>query len=356
VGDIAAAATHGKICVISVNAVAEAEFAKFFFRLTKQSLFDAVQRRQDAGYRLCGVIADELPLVLTLGDPEQLATVRSKRCFIMAATQGLGAISERLGPGTARALLNNFNTTLFMRSREVETSLQAHWALGARKERMRPKPAVEGGSLGLLPPPSNGPIDAEKPVCPIGALGRLDVHQAFIAFADGSVTEFPVWFVPWFQQQKKVVAAPEKFSAKHVEQLMLRAGFKPRCTPEAVAHAASSIRVQRDDLSAWVQEFFVAKAGMIPQGLDTLPDCWLAALPGILCGMGKSHWIHIPFFINRLALEDGVLLVGYAQEEPEVTARITAWDRIRIGLNVSLYPNRWRQPHHRHCGPPKLMS
>jgi hypothetical protein len=52
---------------------------------------------------------------LWVEDVEQLATVRSKRCFVMAAAQGLHSLGERVGPGPTRALVNNFNTLVFLR-------------------------------------------------------------------------------------------------------------------------------------------------------------------------------------------------------------------------------------------------
>jgi hypothetical protein len=58
--------------------------------------------------------------------------------------------------------------------------------------------------------------------------------------------------------------------------------------------------------------------------------------------MRKPHWQQLPFFIDRLKIIDGLLVVGFAQEEPQSCSRLTLWDRIRIGLNASLYPSPWR--------------
>ena len=74
-----------------------------------------MQQRSGNQHRLSGLVADEFPLVVTRGDVEQLATVRSKRCFVMAAAQGLHSLGERVGPGPTRALVNNFNTLVFLR-------------------------------------------------------------------------------------------------------------------------------------------------------------------------------------------------------------------------------------------------
>ena len=113
-GSPAQAASEGKICVVSVNSLAEPELAKFFFRLAKQSFFETVQQRSGNQHRLSGFVADEFPLVVTREDVEQLATVRSKRCFVMAAAQGLHSLGERIGVGPTRALVNNCNTLVFL--------------------------------------------------------------------------------------------------------------------------------------------------------------------------------------------------------------------------------------------------
>jgi hypothetical protein len=73
-----------------------------------------------------------------------------------------------------------------------------------------------------------------------------------------------------------------------------------------------------------------------------LPECWLAALPGILWGVRKPHWTKLPFFIDHVAVKEGALLLSFAQEQPNPDGRVTAWDRIRVAVNAGLYPSRWR--------------
>jgi hypothetical protein len=192
-----ALAAEGRICIVAVSALREPELAKLFFRLAKQEFFDAVQRRQEPPHQLCGMIADEFPLVVTEEDIEQLATVRSKKCFIIACTQGLETLHKRLGVGGGRAAINNLNNLVFMRNREAETSVLAFLTLGLRREKIRPPSEPEWGDLKTGRP--ERPLEAEVPVCPIGALGRLDQHQAFLAYANGERTVQPVWFAPWFE-------------------------------------------------------------------------------------------------------------------------------------------------------------
>jgi hypothetical protein len=344
---------EGKVCVVSVNALAEPDLARFFFRLAKELFFNAVQlRRQPA--RLCGLIADEFPLVVASADVEQLATVRSKFCFVLAATQGVLSLSERIGVSQARALLNHFNTTVYLRTRETETSVLASLALGTRQEISRQKPMNEYGDIVLFPPNSQPKVKAVD-VCPMGALGQLSPHQAYIVFADGRRTEFPVWFVPWFELEPAAPAPPAAvnsdlyFSARHTEELMRWAGFKNMLMPEVVAAAGKLCDRQRQKLLEEATLFFRTRACLVPEGLNTLPAGWLAALPKILWKLKKPEWTHLPYFVDRLAVEDGLLRLHFAQEQLHTDGRLTSWDRIRIAVNASLYPNRYRPLSQRHA-------
>lgn len=192
-----ALAANGHICIVSVPALREPELAKLLFRLSKQEFFDQVHARQGSAHPLCGMVADEFALVVTEDDIEQLATVRSKRCFVIAATQGLESLHKRLGLVGGRAAINNLNNLVFMRNREAETAVLAFMSLGLHREKLPPAEQASEGNLFMPASPSRR--EAEVPVCPIGTLGRLDQHQAFLAFANGERTVQPVWFVPWFE-------------------------------------------------------------------------------------------------------------------------------------------------------------
>jgi hypothetical protein len=45
--------------------------------------------------------------------------------------------------------------------------------------------------------------------------------------------------------------------------------------------------------------------------------------------------------IRQITHEDGVLCVTFAQELANAGDRVTAWDRLRIQLNLRLHPNLW---------------
>jgi len=344
-----AAAAGGRICIVSVQALREAALAKLFFRLAKQEFFDAVHVRQKPPHRLCGMVADEFPLVVTEEDVEQLATVRSKRCFVIAATQGLDSLTKRLGQVGGRAALNNLNNIVFMRCREAETAVFALLTLGSRRERVR-RPRNSGWSEGDLFSPAHRSFEVDAPICPIGFLARLDQHQALIVQANGERTPHPVWFVPWFElaappapEPPKPVITTPSITAGHVEKLMLQAGHRSLNAPLLVMTAITLGRKrQHKRLLKTVGRFFLEKAAMVPEGLESLPTCWLAALPGILWGLRKPHWARLPYFIDRVSVENGLLLMHFAQEQPNAEIRVSAWDKIRIAVNAGLYPSRWR--------------
>jgi energy-coupling factor transporter ATP-binding protein EcfA2 len=350
-GSPASAARDGKLCVVAVNAMAEPELARFFFRLAIQDFFEAVQQRLGGGHRLCGILADEFPLVLTKDLADQLCTARSKRCFALSATQNLHSVSERVGIGLMRVLINNFNTTVFLRSREAETAVRAFLSLGTRQDRRPRRRREEGGWLGLISPTDAEPDTIDLPICPVGALGQLSPHEAYVALADGRRTERPVWFVPWFEEiqpaNQTAPQAPPVFSAAHVHQLMQSAGFSLRWPAEVVMRACALRRRRRRKTMRLVSAFFVPQWSQLPEGLDELPDCWLAALPGILRLLRKPHGMRLPFLIDRVGVEDGVLLLRFAEEQPG-SASTDSWGQIRVTVNSGLYPSRWRPLSRRH--------
>ena len=340
----AQAATEGRLCVVSVNAMAEPELARFFFRLAAQLFFDAVQQRRLPA-PLAGIILDEFSLVVSAEFAPQLATVRSKNSFVLAGAQGIHSISDTVGIAQSRAVLNNFNTTIFMRNREAETAVHALLTLGNRRDRPPRQRKDRSSCLGSILPADPEPAAIEVPVCPVGALGQLSQHQAYIAFADGQRTESPVWFIPWFEQADAASHSeeqpPSKFSAKHVERLMQEAGFSLRWPAEVVMRACALNRRRRRKTMQRVSGFFLSQGALVPKGLDKLPDCWLAALPGILRPLREPNGMRLPFCIDRVGEEDGVLLLRFAQEQPG-NAGTDSWDRIRVAVNSGLYPSRWR--------------
>ncbi|HEY9173180.1 MAG TPA: TraM recognition domain-containing protein [Verrucomicrobiae bacterium] len=358
---------QGKVCVVSCNALTQPELSRFLQRLARRMFFDAAQARGLGKHCLCGLIADEFPLLVEPEDADQLATLRSKRCFVLAATQGLGSLEDRLGSRLCRAVLANFNTLVFLRTREPEANEFATVSLGMRKPRPAPPRADQwvDSVVKQLARPSESRMG---PVCPPGGLGRLPAHQGYVVKSDGTVTQETVWFAPWFELQTRtpkpttpIAEAGDQVAAQRLEVLMERSGFPPLHSPAVIAAAWKLKRRSQRRALKLATDFFRAKAYLVPQGLETLPTPWLLALPGILWSLRASYWIGLPWRIQRVACVNGRLLLQFAQEAQPPDDRPSAWNELRVAVNARLYPSRWRplkRPHrlrlaHRH---PRLRA
>lgn len=343
-------AAAGKLCVVSVNVLTHPALAGFVLRLARREFCDAVQARGPGEHRLCALVADEFALIAEREDVDQLATLRSKRCCVLAATQGLASLDERLGERRRKAVLLNFNTLAFMRTREEEAGEFAALSLG-RWTPPRRRRAPEWSLGDLLTSRAHLPVRSGL-VCPLGALGNLQPHQAYVVTADGNRTQEPVWFVPHFEREQVVPPAPPvspQFTAAHVLTLMERNGMRPVLSAGQINCVLHHPAWKPTAALAKATAFFRSRACLVPHGLETLPVPWLAGLPGILWSMREPHWAHVPYMINRVACVDGVLLMGFAQELEGEQAVDTSWDRIRVQVNERLAPNRWRRlsPRHR---------
>ena len=204
--DVSELAERGGICVVSVNATTEPALAGMFFKLIKQDFAHAIQRRHNGDGVLCGIIADELPLLVSPADVETLATVRSRRCFVCAASQGLAILDEKLGLRQRKALLANFGTLIFMRGREEETDHYAAVHLGTcvRSFTRRRKPDE---SFLLWYEPVK--VTRQELVCAPGTLGRLQPHQGFVALPNHQRCDLPWWFVPHYEESAPLFVPPQ---------------------------------------------------------------------------------------------------------------------------------------------------
>ena len=202
--DVGEIATNGRIAIVSLSALNEPGLASLFFRIIKADFFHAVHRGGDRPGRLKGIIADELPLLATADDPEALATIRSRRCFVAAASQGLGPLDEKLGVRVRKSMVANFGSVVFLRGREEETDLFAAVHLGVVETAVSLPimPPPEEGSLGVLPQP-HIKLRHSTLVCPPGTLGRLAPHQGFATLPNHYRHQIPLCFVPWFESAPK---------------------------------------------------------------------------------------------------------------------------------------------------------
>lgn len=344
-----AEALAGKIMVASINAVCHPNLAAMVFKALKHDYYQAVLSRQvfsPEHHRMCGLILDEFPLSVMPEDTENLALLRSKGGFVVACSQGLSSLDEAIGQRRRAALLTNFNSVFYFSSREDQTDHHALLTLGVRELPESPTSQQDLGGLQVLDLiPSNSPT----PVCPPGSLARLAPHQAYAKFADGTVTQDPIWLAPRFHDfvpappptvvDDLAMATAELTSVQADQsndvlsfamfqiQMRLR-GHVLMLTPNVVKAAWQLCR-PRTNLKR-----ILARLGPKLRGLDSIPPCWLVGLdrwlrknpkqaPGVLC----------------VSVNDGVLWV-------KLDAAWGHWGAgpivIPEAINCFVYPSLWR--------------
>lgn len=215
--DIEQIVTEGKIAVVSVNAAKDPDLARLLGRLVKADFYRAAQSRRiayaDTG-RLVGLIMDEYPLVVTgaegrFGDIVQLQSLRAKRAFVVAATQGFVSLDMVIGAKAREALLVNFNNLFFLNSHEAEIDHFAKAHFGVAESSFK-------GSLQIEEADADGQIATlnqrtfharcDDWVCPPGRLSHLQCNQAFVSLAGGRRYNEPVWIEPLYHEGTNVAA------------------------------------------------------------------------------------------------------------------------------------------------------
>lgn len=103
----------GKIVVASFDGISNRQSASAICKLLKSDVYGSIQARQNP-CRLAGIVMDEFPLVASdgeniSGDGFNMQTIRSKRGFVIAATQGLVGLDLSIGEQARRRLMTNFN-------------------------------------------------------------------------------------------------------------------------------------------------------------------------------------------------------------------------------------------------------
>ena len=121
-------------------------------------------------------------------------------------------------------------------------------------------------------------------------------------------------------------------SAEHILERLLACGLKQKFAPAVLAAAAELLEppASREWVIAEARQFFAARAGLIPHGLEELPSRWVQQLPLHLAGREMG-----PFMITSLAFEQGVLCVAFAHEVGSKTGHMTMWDDLRFMLNLA---------------------
>ena len=378
--DPARAVREGKLLVGAANALTEPALAALLFRLLKLEFYAAIQARgvfSPAGHRLAGLLVDEAQLCLGNGDVEQLATLRSKGGFVVAATQGLSALGELLGASRRDALLLNFNTTFFFQTSEVETEVYALRRFGWRAG--PPRTRIEAiGDLAVAEVRPGKPVL----VCPPGTLAQLPPHTCFVALP-GLTCLHAVWPAPRFYDPPAAVPVPvvppsrfaevraavlggpptaenldlsEPFHAEaaRTHRLMLAAGARLRVGEELLAEVLrgfSGARNRQADLAA-LETFFRTRAPVSPSrdSVATLPDTWLPAVLAVLRRhLDLAHEGRLPYAIAELGCVEGRLAVRFCHQvlAEEGNAEADEWtqrqeDQLRVQLQRAVYPSLYR--------------
>lgn len=122
--DIGKLVCSGKIVVASFDGIANRQSATAICKLLKSDVYGHIQARKHPS-RLVGIVMDEFPLVATdseniSGDGFNMQTIRSKRGFVIAATQGLVGVDLAIGESARRRLMTNFNNVFVFKSNERE--------------------------------------------------------------------------------------------------------------------------------------------------------------------------------------------------------------------------------------------
>ena len=122
--DVGELVCAGKIVVASFDGISNRQSAAAICKLLKSDAYGHIQTRQNPS-RLVGIVMDEFPLVATdgeniSGDGFNMQTIRSKRGFVIAATQGLVGLDLAIGESARRRLMTNFNNVFVFKSNERE--------------------------------------------------------------------------------------------------------------------------------------------------------------------------------------------------------------------------------------------
>ncbi len=231
--NLSQALSAGKIVVLSVNAIATPELANALGMMLKCDFYQTVMSRpeqRNGGQRLLGLIADEYPLVVTgrdprFGDVTQLQVMRSRGGFLIACTQGLVNIDIQVSTGIRSALLVNFANWFMLHSNEPELDQRATIMFGTVES--TPVRVDTGYHDSFAPAVARERQLQERLVCPPGALGRLEQHQAYISLANGFKTPTAYWLVPLFAGKAATRRKPTNFDEYDLKSLLteLKAEF-----------------------------------------------------------------------------------------------------------------------------------
>ncbi len=400
---------RGEIVVVSVNAMEHPDLARLVGRLLKTGFYAALQRRSGAhhsGDRLAGLVVDEYPLVASgaedrYGDIPQLQTLRGKRGFVVAATQGLASIDGKIGRAAREALLLNFNNLFFFNSHEpaIDAFAQTHFGIARESVSTRwvqEERAEDGATATLDRREYRRQSAAHVWACPAGRLATLDTNQAFVSLRGGRKFAEPLWFDPlyfdaadpgpepaapadpvqvlraaWMENSGaagfQAMATADPRLAKALERdgessapdldglhdamigIMAAAGRFTLHSPDRIDRMLALPRFADDGGAGYSGQLAAAltNGGACPEqiGRRRWPAAWARALLNLL-GAGESYPVDLRDFcrIRFIGWHRGLLLVSFANDpgwKDPITSRSPDAQAV-VRLQLSLYPNCFR--------------
>lgn len=202
---IADVTEQGTILLVSVDAVREPTVAALVGTIIKGSFYDSILKRRYRNYRsarLAGLVMDDWPLCATGGansrysDVSALSMIRSRRGFVIAATQGLSALDLKIGVNSRRAAICNFSNIFFFRGRDLELDAYAASYFGETRRIYVDISKQEGDRKGNR---QEGIMRYEReafvPAVPVGSIGRLPLGEAYALIGD-QIYNQPLCLVP----------------------------------------------------------------------------------------------------------------------------------------------------------------
>lgn len=211
-------ASLGGILVVSIDAIREPIVGGLVATIVKGQFYDSILNRQYRGresQRLAGLVMDDWPICATGGvnsrysDVSALGMIRSRRGFVLAATQGLSALDLKIGITSRRAAISNFSNLFFFRGRDSELDVFASSYLGEKKriliDRTKPvnEPASRRQTQAMV-------YERETfvPAVPIGALAQLSLGEAY-ALIGGQIYSQALCLVPEYAPEQEMEAKNE---------------------------------------------------------------------------------------------------------------------------------------------------
>ena len=207
----------GSILLVSVDAVRSPELAALVSVVVKSRFYEAILSRgysDQRQHRMAGLVLDDWPLCATGSltardsDVSALSIMRSRKGFMVAATQSIAAIDIKIGWRSRRAAMANFTNLFLMRSRDMDTDVFAASYLGESKRILIDRSIQENPNSARKPATARFERESIVPSVPVGALARLPVGESYALIGD-AVYNTPHCLVPVFTPEPEILQSHE---------------------------------------------------------------------------------------------------------------------------------------------------